>query len=87
MGTTAIEMAQRYGCAIVGVDMDKAALQQARHNILAAGVEGRVTVMEANALALPFPDNHFDVVINEEMLTMYADKAKRLLIQEYLRVL
>ncbi|MGG2140999.1 class I SAM-dependent methyltransferase [Symbiopectobacterium sp. RP] len=67
--------------------MDKAALQQARHNILAGGVEGPVTVMEANALALPFPDNHFDVVISEAMLTMYADKAKRPLIQEYLRVL
>lgn len=87
MGTTAIEIAQRYGCSIVGVDMDKAALLQARQNILTAGVEGRVTVMEANALALPFPDNHFDVVINEAMLTMYADKAKRPLIQEYLRVL
>lgn len=87
MGTTAIEVAQRYGCHITGIDMDKDALHQARNNVLAAGVEGRVTILEANALALPFPDNHFDVVINEAMLTMYADKAKRPLIQEYLRVL
>ncbi len=87
MGTTAIEIAQRYGCCITGVDMDKDALHQARHNALSAGLEGRTTFMEANALELPFPDNHFDVVINEAMLTMYADKAKSRLIQEYLRVL
>lgn len=87
MGTTALEVARHYGCCITGVDMDKEALHQARANALAAGLEGRATFMEANALALPFPDNHFDVVINEAMLTMYADKAKRPLIQEYLRVL
>lgn len=87
MGTTAIEVAQRYRCHIIGADMDQEALSNARRNIAAAGVGDRVEIIEANALDLPFPDNHFDVVINEAMLTMYADKAKSRLVQEYWRVL
>ena len=34
-----------------------------------------------------FADETFDVVINEAMLTMYADKAKEKLVAEYFRVL
>ncbi|VEB67348.1 arsenite S-adenosylmethyltransferase [Providencia rustigianii] len=41
----------------------------------------------ADASKLPFADNSFDVVINEAMLTMYGDKAKAKLLQEYYRVL
>ncbi|OBU12513.1 hypothetical protein AYY18_15375 [Morganella psychrotolerans] len=87
MGTTAIEIAQRFQCHITGIDMDKQALANARKNILQNGLSHLVTVQEADASKLPFPDNHFDVVINEAMLTMYADKAKTRLVQEYLRVL
>ncbi|HDT3149464.1 TPA: methyltransferase domain-containing protein [Morganella morganii subsp. morganii] len=87
MGTTAIEIAQRFQCHITGIDMDKQALANARKNILANGLSHLITVQEADASKLPFPDNHFDVVINEAMLTMYADKAKARLLQEYLRVL
>lgn len=87
MGTTAIEIARRFQCHITGIDMDKQALTKARTNVLANGLSNLITVQEADASKLPFPDNHFDVVINEAMLTMYADKAKARLLQEYLRVL
>lgn len=87
MGTTSIEIARRFGCSVYAIDMDKEALAKARHNILCEGVDGRVFVMEANATRLPFPDATFDVVINEAMLTMYADKAKERLVAEYYRVL
>ncbi len=87
MGTTAIEVARRYGCHITGIDMDKAALDKARQNIRQAGVESLVTVQMANALELPFPDSQFDVVINEAMLTMYPDDGKERLLKEYARVL
>ncbi|MCS3432918.1 class I SAM-dependent methyltransferase [Klebsiella sp. BIGb0407] len=87
MGTTAIEIAQRFQCHITGIDMDKQALTKARTNILSHGLSNLITVQEADASKLPFPDNHFDVVINEAMLTMYADKAKARLLQEYFRVL
>ncbi|STV74348.1 SAM-dependent methyltransferase [Klebsiella michiganensis] len=38
-------------------------------------------------LGLPFADATFDMVINEAMLTMYADKAKEKLVAEYFRFL
>jgi ubiquinone/menaquinone biosynthesis C-methylase UbiE len=87
MATTAIEIAQRYGSEIYAIDMDKTALSHARDNVIREGLERQIHVMEANANKLPFPDNSFDVVINEAMLTMYADKAKAKLVSEYFRVL
>ncbi|MEN0617487.1 class I SAM-dependent methyltransferase [Klebsiella indica] len=87
MGTTAIELAQRFRCSVYAIDMDKEALAKARQNIVREGVDNRVVVLEANANRLPFPDATFDVVINEAMLTMYADKAKEKLAAEYFRVL
>ncbi|VUS28298.1 27-O-demethylrifamycin SV methyltransferase [Klebsiella spallanzanii] len=87
MGTTSIELAQRFRCSVYAIDMDKDALAKARQNIVREGVDNRVIVMEANANRLPFPDGTFDVVINEAMLTMYADKAKEKLVAEYFRVL
>ena len=87
MGTTSIELAQRFHCTVYAIDMDKGALAKARQNIVREGVDHRVIVMEANAGRLPFADETFDVVINEAMLTMYADKAKEKLVAEYFRVL
>ena len=87
MGTTSIELARRFRCSVYAIDMDKEALAKARRNIVREDVDNRVVVMEANANRLPFPDGTFDVVINEAMLTMYADKAKEKLATEYFRVL
>lgn len=87
MGTTSIELVQRFGCTVYAIDMDKNALSQARENVAAAGLQDKIQVLEANATKLPFADNAFDVVINEAMLTMYVDKAKTRLIDEYYRVL
>ncbi|AJZ88999.1 hypothetical protein VW41_08130 [Klebsiella michiganensis] len=87
MGTTSVGIAERFGCHVIGIDMDSAALQKAQQTIDARGVSSLVTVLLADASKLPFEDEAFDVVINEAMLTMYADKAKRRLLDEYLRVL
>lgn len=87
MGTTSIELAQRFGCTIYAIDMDKNALTQARQNVAAAGLQDKIQVLDANATKLPFADAVFDVVINEAMLTMYVDKAKTRLVDEYYRVL
>lgn len=87
MGTTSIEMASRFGCQVTGIDMDKAALQKARLAIEARGLSHLVDTRLADASKLPFDNESFDVVINEAMLTMYADKSKLRLLKEYLRVL
>lgn len=87
MATTSIELAQRFGCRICAIDMDKNALATASARVREAGLSENIQILEANAGKLPFADASFDVVINEAMLTMYADKAKAKLVSEYYRVL
>lgn len=87
MGTTAVELAERFGCQVTGIDMDQPALEKASQLIARKQLNHLVSIQQADASKLPFADNSFDVVINEAMLTMYADKAKIRLLQEYLRVL
>lgn len=87
MGTTSIEIAKRFGCQVTGIDMDKKALNKAQQSIEQKRLTHLVKVQEADASKLPFDDNSFDVVINEAMLTMYANKAKSHLLKEYFRVL
>ena len=87
MGTTMISLAEEHGCRITGLDMNPAALAKARANIEAHGLSDVVDVVEGNAMALPFPDVTFDVVINEAMLTMLPRENKAKAIAEYFRVL
>lgn len=87
MGTTAIDIASRFQCPVTAIDMDQQALACAQKNIATRGLSHLITTQLADASQLPFDDNSFDVLINEAMLTMYADKAKTRLLHEYLRVL
>ena len=87
MATTSIDIAKRFNCHIIGIDMDKSALAKAKQNVIKNNVSQLVDIQQADASKLPFPDNSFDIVINEAMLTMYADKAKARLLSEYFRVL
>lgn len=87
MGTTSIELAQKFGCHITAIDLDSKALEKAKANLSKAGLSDKITLMQANALKLPFPDNSFDIVINEAMLTMLQGEAKKKALKEYFRVL
>lgn len=87
MGTTAIALAKQYGCHIEGVDLDEDILEKAKENIINEGLQELIHVQRANAMKLPFPDNSFDIVVNEAMLTMLPIEAKKKAIAEYLRVL
>ena len=77
MCTTSIELAKKFNCNIVGIDLDTKALEKAKINIRKANLENRIEVIQGNALKLPFADNTFDIVINEAMLTMLSPKAKK----------
>lgn len=87
MCTTAIGLAKQYGCHIEGVDLDENALEKAKANIAANGLQDKIHVQRANAMKLPFENNSFDVVINEAMLTMLPVEAKMKAVAEYFRVL
>lgn len=87
MGTTLIQIAEKYDCSLTGLDLDPRALDHARENIKKHNLENRITLVQGSAFKLPFPDNSFDVVINEAMLTMLTGSQKDQAISEYHRVL
>ena len=78
VGTTMILVAERYGCEVVGIDLDEAALEKARENIKKKKLEDKLSVVSGSAFALPFKDASFDVVINEAMLDFFHDHAAQL---------
>ena len=75
VGTTAIEIAQRYGGRVTAVDISPLMLVRAAANVTAAGVADRVAVEEGDILALSYPDDAFDVVI-AEAVTMFVDRER-----------
>jgi SAM-dependent methyltransferase len=74
VGTSAIEIARRYGANVTAVDISPLMLAHARANVQRARVEGRVEVARADIRDLPYPDNSFDRVL-AEAVTMYVDRA------------
>ena len=87
MGTTLIHIAKKYGCDIVGVDLDEKAVEKAKKKIKDNDLEDKVKVMEGDAFKLPFENESFDVVVNEAMLTMLLGDKKEKALKEYYRVL
>ncbi len=68
---------------IVGLDLSLKMLKEARRKT--AGHEDQVMLLWKDALALPFPDNSFDVVSCVEALEFMADP--RVVVEEMARVL
>ena len=84
MGTTMTYLAKTVDCQVIGLDQSSSALAKAKQNISQNHLENRVQIVRGNALHLPFPDNSFDVLINEAMLTMLNYHAKEKAVAEYL---
>ncbi|KRN09307.1 class I SAM-dependent methyltransferase [Liquorilactobacillus mali] len=87
MGTTMIYLAKKYDCDVVGLDQSPTVLKRAKQNILKNNLSQKLKTIQGNALKLPFEDNTFDIVINEAMLTMLGENAKKKAVAEYYRVL
>lgn len=62
-GDMALQLARAIpGCAITGIDLSEGMLAVGRRKTAEAGLSGRVTLRQADCLALPFPDASFDAV-------------------------
>ena len=83
VGTTAIQIAQTYGCQVTAVDISPIMLERAQANVHAAGLDGRVIVKQGDILALDFADNSFDRVV-EEAVSMFVERPRAT--QELVRV-
>src|SRR5207245_3619837 len=75
VGTTAIQMARRFGVAVTAVDISPLMLERARRNVQRAGLRREVEVEQGDILALRFADSTFDRVI-AEAVTMFVDRQR-----------
>jgi len=75
VGTTAIQMARRFGAAVTAIDISPIMLERARRNFRRAGLERNIEIDQGDILALRFADNTFDRVI-AEAVTMFVDRQR-----------
>ena len=75
VGTTALQVARRFGAQVTAVDISPLMLARARANVHAAGLEAQVSVQSGDIRALPFPDHTFDRVI-AEAVTMFVERPR-----------
>jgi SAM-dependent methyltransferase len=73
-GTTAVFLAERYGCRVTGIDISEALLEEGRMLTEKRGLSGRITFLAGDAGKIPFPDNHFDVAVSQAVLVFFRDK-------------
>ncbi|GCE12382.1 class I SAM-dependent methyltransferase [Tengunoibacter tsumagoiensis] len=84
-GQSAITLAQRFGCHVLGIEYSADAVQQATEAARKSGLDHLVTFQEGDAEALPLADNGFDAVICECAFCTFPDKATAA--AEFFRVL
>jgi SAM-dependent methyltransferase len=75
VGTTAIRIARESGADVVAADIARLMRQRAERNVAAASLEAKVEVHDADILALPYPDDSFDVVV-AEAVTMFVSRRR-----------
>ena len=71
----------------IGVDVSPALIELGRREIQRAGFDGRIALRVAQATALPFADQTFDVVLTSHMIKHLDDQALAQAFAEVWRVL
>lgn len=84
-GTSAVFLAQKYGCHVEGLDISEDLIEEARDFARRKGVSGTVNFRVGDAQNLPYSENEFDCTVSQAMLILVSDKRKT--IQEARRVL
>jgi SAM-dependent methyltransferase len=84
LGGPARHLVTTYGCRVTGLDATRRMIQEATRRTAEAGLAGRITYKQGNALEMPFPDGTFDVVWGQDAWCYVTDKAR--LIEQCARV-
>ena len=84
-GASAVFLAKRFGCEVVGVDYSARNAAEAALSAEEAGVGEIVTFRQGDAERLPFADGEFDAVVCECAYCTFPDKVAAA--REFLRVL
>lgn len=74
-GTSAIFLARRFGCAVVGVDYGTGSVRQANEAAERAGAAHLVQFEQGDAECLPYADETFDALICECAFCTFPEKA------------
>jgi SAM-dependent methyltransferase len=85
MGSSALLIAQRFGCSVLGVDLSAQNVGRATAEVDRLGLEGRVEFRTGDAEHLPVDTASMDAVICECAFCTFPDKAQAAL--EFARVL
>ncbi|QIE55287.1 methyltransferase domain-containing protein [Pikeienuella piscinae] len=85
LGGPARYLAQNYDCRVTGVDLTESRVEGARRLTALTGLDDRANFVSGDALALPFEDRRFDVVIAQEAFCHIPNKPR--LVAECARVL
>jgi ubiquinone/menaquinone biosynthesis C-methylase UbiE len=76
VGGPARFLAATYGCRITGVDLSEPFVDAARYLTTRTGQSERVSFEVGSALALPFDDGRFDVVLLQHVAMNISDRAR-----------
>ncbi len=74
----AIAVARRYGCRVTGIDQSPEMLAGGRRRVAAAGLEGRIELIEGRAEELPVEDGTADALTHTYLLRYVDDPAATL---------
>src|SRR5215831_572392 len=84
-GSSAVFLAERYGCEVVGIDYSSQNVEQANQRDEVKRLAGRLRFERADAESLPLPDASFDAVICECSFCTFPNKSAAA--SEFARVL
>lgn len=73
-GTSALFLAERFGCEVLGIDYSGENVEQASGAAAAKGIDARVTFRVGDAERLPVADSSFDAIICECAFCTFPDK-------------
>ncbi len=76
VGTSAVYLAQTFGCQVTGVDLSERMIQRARERAREKKVDHLTTFRTADMDQLPLPSDTFDLVFCESVLVFSKDKPK-----------
>lgn len=85
IGGSSLELAQRYQAHVTGITLSPYQAQRGQARAQQQGLWDQVRIQVADALAMPFPADHFDLIWSLESGEHMADKT--LFLQECHRVL
>jgi sarcosine/dimethylglycine N-methyltransferase len=76
VGGTARYIADQFGCQVTAVDLTEEYCETHRWLNRLVGLDGRISVQQADVTELPFDDGTFDAAISQHVQMNVADKAR-----------